>query len=103
MARGGTGRCERGSAFCGSATSLEVRYTDKPVSGWGGLVAVQRYLEKRGVAEVLVQALPDGRTSPNQIPVLDIAWTFLATVLTGKRFAHWSGCAATQWCGRSWA
>jgi hypothetical protein len=52
----------KGSAFCGSATSLEVRYTDKPVSGWGGLVAVQRYLEKRGVAEVLVQALPDGRT-----------------------------------------
>ena len=79
----------KGSAFCGSATSLEVRYTDKPVSGWGGLVAVQRYLEKRGVAEVLVQALPDGRTSPNQIPVLDIAWTFLATVLTGgRRFAH---------------
>ena len=46
-------------------------------------MAVQRYLEKRGVAEVLVQALPDYRTSPNQIPVLDIAWTFLATVLTG--------------------
>ncbi len=94
----------KGSAFCGSATSLEVRYTDKPVSGWGGLVAVQRYLEKRGVAEVLVQALPDGRTSPNQIPVLDIAWTFLATVLTGgRRTRTWSGCAATQWCGRSWA
>jgi hypothetical protein len=37
----------------------------------------------------LVQALPDGRTSPNQIPVLDFAWTFLATVLTGgRRFAH---------------
>jgi hypothetical protein len=29
----------KGSAFCGSATSLEVRYTGKPVSGWGGLVA----------------------------------------------------------------
>jgi hypothetical protein len=58
-----------GSAFCGSATSLEVRYTDKPVSGWGGLVAVMRYLEKRGVRQVLAQALPDGRTSPNQIPV----------------------------------
>jgi Transposase DDE domain group 1 len=78
-----------GIAFCGSATSLEVRYTDKPVSGWGGLVAVQRYLEKRGVGEVLAQALPDGRTSPNQIPVLDIAWAFFSTVLTGgRRFAH---------------
>jgi hypothetical protein len=55
----------KGRAFCGSATSLEVRYTDESVSGWGGLVAVQRYLEKRGVAEVLVQALPDRRTSHN--------------------------------------
>src|SRR5271167_3435539 len=79
----------KGSAFCESATSLEVRYTDKPVSGWGGLVAVMRYLEKRGVRQVLAQALPDGRTSPNQIPVLDVAWAFFATVLTGGcRFAH---------------
>ena len=75
----------KGSAFCGSATSLEVRYTGKPVSGWGGLVAVMRYLEKRGVRQVLAQALPDGRTSPNQIPVLDIALALFATVLTGGR------------------
>jgi hypothetical protein len=79
----------KGSAFCGAATSLEVRYTGKPVSGWGGLVAVMRYLEKRGVRQVLAQALPDGRTSPNQIPVLDIALALFATVLTGgRRFAH---------------
>jgi DDE family transposase len=78
-----------GSALGGSATSLEVRYTGKPVSGWGGLVAVMRYLEKRGVRQVLAQALPDGRTSPNQIPVLDIALALFATVLTGgRRFAH---------------
>jgi hypothetical protein len=80
---------EKSSAFGRSATSLEVRYTDKPVSGWGGLVTVMRYLEKRGVGEVLAQALPDGRTSPNQIPVRDIAWALFATVLTGgRRFAH---------------
>ncbi len=78
-----------GSALGGSATSLEVRYTGKPVSGWGGLVAVMRYLEKRGVGQVLAQTLPDGRTSPNQIPVLDIALALFATVLTGgRRFAH---------------
>lgn len=78
-----------GSAFGGSATSLEGRYTGKPVSGWGGLVAVMRYLEKRGVRQVLAQALPDGRTSPNQIPVLDMALALFATVLTGgRRFAH---------------
>ena len=79
----------KSSAFCGAATSLEVRYTGKPVSGWGGLVAVMRYLEQRGVRQVLAQALPDGRTSPNQIPVLDIALALFATVLTGgRRFAH---------------
>ena len=56
----------KGSAFCGSVTSLEVRYTGKPFSGWGGLVAVMRYREKRGVRQVLARALPDGRTSRNQ-------------------------------------
>ena len=80
---------EKDSAVCGSATSLEVRYTGKPVSGWGGLVAVMRYLENLGVGQVLAQALPDGRTSPNQIPVLDMVLAFFATVLTGGcRFAH---------------
>ena len=80
---------EKSSALGGSATSLEVRYTGKPVSGWGGLVAVMRYLEKLGVRQVLAQALPDGRTSPNQIPVLDMVLAFFATVLTGGcRFAH---------------
>src|SRR5713226_2893418 len=79
----------KGSAFCGSATSLEVRYTGKPVSGWGGLVAVMRYLEKRGVRQVLAQALPDGRTSPNQIPVVAVVLALFAAVLTGgRRFAH---------------
>ena len=48
-----------------------------------------RYLENLGVGQVLAQALPDGRTSPNQIPVLDMVLAFFATVLTGgARFAH---------------
>jgi DDE family transposase len=77
------------SVFEGAATSLAVRYTGKPVSGWGGLVAVMRYLERRGVRQVLESALPDGRTSPNQIPVVDLVLAFLAGVLTGsRRFAH---------------
>ena len=66
------------SAFGGPATSLELRYTGKPVSGWGGLVAVMRYLERRGVRRVLEGALPDGRTSPNQIPVVDLVLAFFA-------------------------
>jgi hypothetical protein len=36
-------------AFRRPVTSLELRYTGKPVSGWGGLLAVMRYLEARGV------------------------------------------------------
>jgi hypothetical protein len=79
---------EKGSAFCGSATSLEVRYTGKPVSGWGGLVAVMRYLEKLGVRQVLVHAWPDGRTSPNQIPVLEVERALFAVLTDGRRFAH---------------
>jgi DDE family transposase len=80
---------EQSSVFGGAATSLALRYTGKPVSGWGGLVAVMRYLERRGVRRVLAGALPDGRTSPNQIPVVDLVLAFFAGVLTGsRRFAH---------------
>jgi hypothetical protein len=80
---------EQSSVFGGAATSLALRYTGKPVSGWGGLVAVMRYLERRGVRRVLEGALPDGRSSPNQIPVVDLVLAFFAGVLTGsRRFAH---------------
>jgi hypothetical protein len=94
----------KGSAFCGSATSLEVRYTGKPVSGWGGLVAVMRYLEQRGVRQVLAQALPDGHTSPNQIPVVAVVLALFAAVLTGgRRFAHVERLRTDEWCRPSWA
>jgi len=77
------------SAVRGSGATLEVRYTDKPVSGWGGLVAVARYLEKLGIRGLLERALPDGRTSPNQIPVVEMVLALFATVLSGgRRFAH---------------
>ncbi len=73
----------------GGATELAIAYTDKPVSGWGGLVSVFRFFDRLGVREVLRQVLPDGRSSPNQIPVLDIVLSLFATVLTGgRRFAH---------------
>lgn len=73
----------------GPAQRLSVTYTGKPVSGWGGLVLLLRYLEQRGLRELLERALPDGRTSPNQIPVVTMAMAFFATVLTGgRRFAH---------------
>ncbi len=68
---------------------LQIAYTAKPVSGWGGLVALWRYCERLGVRALLQQALPDGRTSPNQIPAVEIILAFFAAVLTGAtRFAH---------------
>ncbi len=80
---------QRQNSVFGPAERLRVEYTDKPVSGWGGLVAVARYFERRGLRELLRRALPDGRTSPNQIPVVDMVLAFLIAVLTGaRRFAH---------------
>jgi hypothetical protein len=72
-----------------AATELRVAYTDKPVSGWGGLVSVFRFFDRLGLRDVLAQVLPDGRRSPNQIPVRDIVLSLFVTVLTGgRRFAH---------------
>ena len=73
----------------GGGAGLEVEYTFRPVSGWGGLVSVVRYFDAMGLRDVLVRALPDGRRSPNQIPVVDMVLGVFATVLTGgRRFSH---------------
>ena len=80
---------QRKSSPKSGATELAVEYTNKPVSGWGGLVSVFRFFDRLGVREVLSLVLPDGRRSPNQIPVLDIVLSLFVTVLTGgRRFAH---------------
>lgn len=68
---------------------LKITYTDKPVSGWGGLVALIRFFDRIGIRELLAIALPDGRKSNNRVEVVDIVMTLFATVLTGgQRFAH---------------
>lgn len=73
----------------GPAGRLSIRYTAKPVSGWGGLLLAFRYFEAQGIRELLARALPDGRRSPNQIPVVTQVLALFATVLTGgRRFAH---------------
>src|SRR2546423_4476263 len=58
---------EQSSVFGGPATSLELRYTGKPVSGWGGLVAVMRYLERRGVRRGFGGGRPHGPPPPHPI------------------------------------
>jgi hypothetical protein len=46
-------------------------------------------MDRLGVREWLRQGLADGRSSPNQIPVVDIAMGFMVAVLSGaRRFAH---------------
>ncbi len=72
-----------------AAERLQIEYTAKPVSGWGGLLALVRYWDRLELRLLLRQALPDGRSSPNQIPAVAIVLAFFAAVLTGaKRFAH---------------
>lgn len=73
----------------GPAERLEVAFTDRRMSGWGGLIALLRYFDRLRIRATLEQALPDGRTSPNQIAVTDLVLGLFATVLTGgRRFAH---------------
>lgn len=68
---------------------LEIRYTEKSITGWGGLSLVAEFFKRIGLRELLEQALPDGRTSPNQRSVVDIALSLMLNVLTGgERFAH---------------
>ena len=66
-----------------------IEYTSKPVGGWGELASVFRFFDRLGLREILGEVLPDGRRSPNQMPVLDVVLGLFVTVLTGgKRIAH---------------
>jgi len=68
---------------------IPVRFTSKSLSGHGGLVALMRLWGRLGFRNLIEQVLPDGRTSPNQRTLFEIAQSFIATVLTGgNRFAH---------------
>jgi hypothetical protein len=68
---------------------VEVAYTSKPVSGWGGLISIGQFFAATGVRGWLARALPDGRVSNNQVPVADMIMQLFATVLTGgRRFDH---------------
>lgn len=52
---------------------LVIAYTDKPVTGWGGLIVWMRYVDRLGIHDALRQVLPDGRTSPDRIDVVAMA------------------------------
>ena len=72
-----------------SGVDVDIEYTTKPVSGWGGFAVLGRFMNKLGVRELLKRALPDGRKSNNLVPVVDMVMGFVALVLSGgSRFAH---------------
>lgn len=73
----------------GEDRALRVEYTTRAVTGWGGLVSLVRFFDTFRVRDWLDRALPDGRTSNNQVPVTDLILQFLMSVITGgSRFEH---------------
>lgn len=68
---------------------VEVEYTPKALSGWGGLSLFFEFAEQIGFFKRAKKFLPAKKVSPNQIASLDILKTLFATVLMGgNRFAH---------------
>ena len=66
-----------------------VEYTNKPLSGWGGLAVFYEFAAKVGLFEALGKIVPDKKASPNKVSSIDIVKALMATVLTGgNRFAH---------------
>jgi hypothetical protein len=69
--------------------AVEVEYTSKALSGWGGLTLFFEFADRTGFFEALEHVLPSKKTSPNQIARVDIVKTIFAAVLIGgSRFAH---------------
>lgn len=69
--------------------SVEIEYTTRPVSGWGGLVSLFRFFASLGVRDWLAQALPDGKSSNNRVGAVDSILQFMTSVLIGgTRFEH---------------
>lgn len=68
---------------------LSIEYTDKPLSGWGGLSLTSEYFEQVGFYEQLRGAVKNVKSSNNRVESFDVMLTFLMTVLVGgNRFAH---------------
>jgi hypothetical protein len=72
-----------------ASDKVEIEFTDKPVTPYGGMALLMEYFDRVGLKALLEDSLPDRRTSPNATPVVDIVISFLAGVLCGaSRFAH---------------
>jgi len=64
---------------------IQVTYTDKPVTPWGGLVLFSGLARRVGLEGALREALPFHPTSPNATDPVEAALAFMAGVLVGAR------------------
>lgn len=69
--------------------ALTIEYTNKPMTGWGGLSLMFEYLDRVGFFGEVRSAVGEEKESNNRVENVDVVLTFLATVLIGgQRFAH---------------
>jgi hypothetical protein len=68
---------------------IEIQWTDKPVTPWGGLSLFSGLAQQVGLVAALRAALPFRLTSPNATDPVDVVLAFMAGVLAGsRRLAH---------------
>lgn len=68
---------------------MEIRWTDKPVTPWGGLALWSGLAQQVGLVSALREALPFRLTSPNATDPVAVVLAFMAGILTGsRRLAH---------------
>ena len=97
---------QRNGTSAGAERELAIAYTDKPISGWGGLISVFCFFDGFGVTPVTHGARAGIARWPHvsdQIPVVDMVLALFATVLTGgRRFAHAERLRSDAGCKPSW-
>jgi len=64
---------------------IEIQWTDKPVTPWGGLTLFSGVAQQVGLVSALRAALPFRLTSPNATDPVEIVLAFMAGVLAGSR------------------
>lgn len=72
-----------------SQKEIEIKFTDKPVTPWGGMALFSGVAQQVGLISALREALPFRLTSPNATDPVEIVLAFMAGVLAGsRRLAH---------------
>jgi hypothetical protein len=68
---------------------IEIQWTDKPVTPWGGMTLFSGVAQQVGLVSALREALPFRLTSPNATDPVEVVLAFMAGVLAGsRRLAH---------------